>query len=227
MRLLPAALLGALAAASAWAEEQPVVIELFTSQGCTSCPPADAMMAELARMDGVIALSLHVDYWDYIGWPDAFASPEHTARQEAYAHHAGERMVYTPQALVNGEDRVVGSDAMALMERLRAHSDRASPVSLRLTREGGTLVVEATAEGPVPPLTVHLVGFVPERRVDIAGGENAGLSMTYANVVTSWETLGTWTGEAPLRVAAPLAGAGAVLLQEEGPGAIRAAALAP
>lgn len=228
MRVLQAALLGSLAAASpVLAEEQPVVIELFTSQGCTSCPPADAMMAEMAHMDGVIPLSLHVDYWDYIGWPDAFASPGNTQRQEAYAREAGERLVYTPQIVVNGMDRVVGSDAVAVMERLRAHSGAVTPVALRLRREGGTLVIEATADGPVPSLTIHLVGFAPERKVEILGGENAGLSMTYTNVVTSWEVLGTWSGTAPLSIEATLEGSGAVILQEEGPGAVRAAALAP
>ena len=88
---------------------ESVVVELFTSQGCSSCPPADEIFGELAQDDRVIALAYHVDYWDYLGWEDAFASPEHTARQRAYAHAKGERTIYTPQIVVGGVDHAVGS----------------------------------------------------------------------------------------------------------------------
>ncbi len=229
MKFLPAtclalsALLPSLSAAEA---KLPIVVELFTSQGCSSCPPADAMLHDLARMDGVIALSLHVDYWDYIGWPDSFASPDHSARQEAYAREAGERMVYTPQIIVGGQDRVVGGDAIALMERLHAHADATTPVDLSLRRNGDTLLIEAPAQALPHPLEVQVVRYVPEDEVVITGGENAGLTMSYSNIVTSWETVGSWTGAEPLRLDLPLEGTEpvAVLLQEPGPGRIRAAA---
>jgi hypothetical protein len=89
------------------AQDRPVLVELFTSQGCSSCPPADALLHKLARRDDVVALALHVDYWDYIGWKDTFAKAAHSARQRAYAREAGRRMVYTPQMIINGADHVV------------------------------------------------------------------------------------------------------------------------
>jgi hypothetical protein len=207
------------------AEEQPVVVELFTSQGCSSCPPADRMIGDLARMEGVIALSLHVDYWDYIGWPDSFASPTFTARQEGYARAAGEPMVYTPQIVVNGTDRVIGNDAMGVMASLQTHAGSESPVRLDVSREGGTVRIAAQAHGAVPPLAVHLVRYRPRGQVVITAGENAGLTLDYANIVTSWTTLGVWDGRAPLRLTAEAAGAEpvVVLLQEEGHGRILAA----
>lgn len=203
----------------------PIVVELFTSQGCSSCPPADAMLADLARMDGVIALALHVDYWDYIGWPDTFASADHTARQEAYARAAGERMIYTPQIIVNGEDRLVGGDTFAVMASLQAHADATTPIDLRVTRDGDEIRIESD---PVPlkqPLSVELVRYKPEDDVAITDGENAGLDVTYHNIVTSWERLGDWSGDEPLSLTAPAGGPEpvVVLLQEPGPGRIRAA----
>jgi hypothetical protein len=206
-------------------EKLPVVVELFTSQGCSSCPPADAMLADLAGMDGVIALALHVDYWDYIGWPDSFASPVHTARQEAYARAAGERMVYTPQIIMNGQDRIVGGDAMAVLERLHAHADATTPVDLEVWREGDQLRIEAPAMTLAAPLQVQFVRYLPKDDVIITGGENAGLAMSYSNIVSSWETVGSWDGTAPLSLTVEAKGSepAVILLQEPGPGAIRAA----
>ena len=91
------------------AQDQPVVVELFTSQGCSSCPPADALLHELAARDDVVALAMHVDYWDYIGWKDVFGNPAHSARQRAYAKAGNRRMVYTPQMIVNGENRLLAT----------------------------------------------------------------------------------------------------------------------
>ena len=211
------------------AETQPVVVELFTSQGCAACPPADRMLAELAAREDVIALSLHVDYWDYIGWADEFADPAFTVRQKAYAHAAGERMIYTPQVVVNGTAPVVGSRPGEIVRAIGAHAGDDRGVSLRLAREGGRLKVKAWAEEPLDgPLAVHLVRFDPHKRSAIGAGENAGLVMDYANVVTDWRRAGTWDGAAPLELTldTPGDGATAVLLQREGPGAIVAAARA-
>ncbi|HVG48723.1 MAG TPA: DUF1223 domain-containing protein [Rubellimicrobium sp.] len=204
----------------------PIVVELFTSQGCSSCPPADAMLADLAKHEGVIALSLHVDYWDYIGWPDTFASAAHSARQEDYARAAGERMVYTPQIIVNGEDRVVGGDTLAVMEKLQAHAGATTPVDLEVTREGDELRISADPVHLAQPLDVMLVRYVPEDEVVITGGENAGLTMAYHNIVTSWTYLGHWDGVAPLAMTQAIEGTepAVILLQEPGPGPIRAAA---
>ena len=230
MRLLPATCvaLAALSPSPSFAAESalPTVIELYTSQGCSACPPADKMLTDLARMDGVIALSLHVDYWDYIGWPDSFASPAHSARQEAYARAVGERMVYTPQIIMGGEDRIVGSDAIAVMERLHARAAATTPVHLKVTREGDTLLVEAPALPLPQPLEVQVVRYIPSDEVVITGGENAGLTVSYSNIVSSWETVGAWTGAEDLRLRLPLAGSEpvVVILQEPGPGRIRGAA---
>ena len=204
----------------------PIVVELYTSQGCSSCPPADKMLSDLARMDGVIALSLHVDYWDYIGWPDSFASPAYSARQEAYARSVGERMVYTPQIIVGGEDRIVGGDAISVMERLHAHADATTPVELKVARDGDSLLVEAPAVSLPHPLEVQIVRYVPSDEVVITGGENAGLTVSYSNIVSSWETVGAWTGADDLKLHLPLSGSEpvVVILQEPGPGRIRGAA---
>ena len=111
MKILISMVFAAFAAISVPATAQsPVVVELFTSQGCSSCPPADKLMHELAKRDDVIALALHVDYWDYIGWKDVFAQPEFTARQRAYARLGNRKMIYTPQMVINGRDHVVGSN---------------------------------------------------------------------------------------------------------------------
>jgi len=230
MRIFPAIGLSVLAGLtpghSAAESKMPIVVELFTSQGCSSCPPADAMLADLAQHDGVIALSLHVDYWDYIGWPDTFAAAAHSSRQEDYARAAGERMVYTPQIIVNGEDRVVGSDTLAVMEKLQAHAGATTPVDLQVSREGDELQIAADPVQLAQPVDVMLVRYVPEDEVVITGGENAGLTMAYHNIVTSWTRLGAWDGTSPLAMSHAVEGteASVILLQEPGPGPIRAAA---
>jgi hypothetical protein len=108
----------------------PVVVELFTSQGCAACPPADAMMQDLAAREDVIALSLHVDYWNYLGWEDTFSQAVFTDRQYGYGRAAGSTVVYTPQLIVGGQDRVMGARAMELADRIAAHRAAPDPVAL-------------------------------------------------------------------------------------------------
>ena len=110
-------------------DSNPVVIELYTSQGCSSCPPADALLKEYADRDDVITLALHVDYWDYIGWADTLARPEHADRQRGYAAAAHKRTIYTPQMVLNGEDHVVGSHPDELAAGIQRHQARAKQVS--------------------------------------------------------------------------------------------------
>jgi len=217
----------AIGAASA---ESPVVVELFTSQGCSACPPADHILSELARRDDVIALGLHVDYWDYIGWADSFAQPGFTKRQKSYAAAAGERMVYTPQFVVGGGERIVGAKPMEVMQAVMDLSEAPPRIEVELGREAGALLVSARrAIGETAPILVQLVRYRPSSSVVIDSGENAGHQLDYANVVTSWTLLGRWTGAEDLALSAPLDGdlPGAVILQEEGPGAILAAARLP
>ena len=205
-----------------------VVVELYTSQGCSSCPPADAYLTELDAKPGVIALALHVDYWDYIGWVDAFANPKYTTRQKAYAKAGGSNTVYTPQMIVGGIDRVEGTDPAKVEGNIRRQQLAARNVTLTLTRDGGTVVVFATADPPLTaPLLVQLVRYNPKETVKIKYGENAGKVMDYTNIVTSWSRVGEWSGAGDLRLALPIVGDDpvVVILQADGPGRIFAAAV--
>lgn len=194
---------GAMALAGSFASpldaRADVLVELFTSQGCSSCPPADVLLEKLAKKDGVIALSLHVDYWDYLGWKDAFAQPGFTQRQRGYAQAAGSSMIYTPQMVVGGQDHLVGTKAMELSELIMRHAAAPKPVALTAERRGMTIAISATAQTDLPAgLVVYFVQFSPTETVDIKRGENAGRQMTYHNVVTSWGKVADWAGDAPL-----------------------------
>ncbi|REC58845.1 DUF1223 domain-containing protein [Rhodosalinus sediminis] len=223
---LGAALWMALAASVAAAGERGVLVELFTSQGCSACPPADRLLGELAARDDVIALSLHVDYWDYIGWADSFAQPRFTARQKAYARAAHSRSIFTPQIIVDGEDRIMGAKAMTVMDRIRAHAEAPRPVSLSLRREGGRLFVTVSAERPVGPAVIQLVRYRPSATVHITRGENAGRTAEYHNIATTWRALARWDGAAPLRLATEIEGERpvVVIVQSERHGPVLAAA---
>ncbi|CAM8642138.1 COG5429 Uncharacterized secreted protein [Paracoccaceae bacterium] len=203
----------------------PVVVELYTSQGCSSCPPADALLADLADQPGVIPLALHVDYWDYIGWKDEFAHPGFTKRQKAYAKAAGERMVYTPQMIVHGGVRVVGHEPEAVAAAIAAAADRPAPVRLTVWRQGGQIMIEVEADPPLTsPAMVQLVGYRESAKVEIARGENAGLAIEYRNIVTSWDQLGDWSGQEPLSIRAPdIEGRAVVIVQRAGLAEILAA----
>lgn len=209
---------------SAQAQSQPVVIELFTSQGCSSCPPADALMHKLAARSDVIALSMHVDYWDYIGWKDEFASPKNTARQKAYAQAAGRRSIYTPQMIIGGVDSVVGTHPMDVADLIAKHRAQSTDVALKIARAGGKVQISATARR-AGKFEVKLVRYTSARTTAIKRGENAGKTITYVNVVSDFQTIGDWDGRTPLQIATQ-AGPGpvAILVQRKGHGAIEAAA---
>jgi hypothetical protein len=174
------------------------VIELFTSQGCSSCPPADALLAELADRSDVIALSLPVDYWDYLGWKDTLAQPAFTARQRAYASARNDKQVYTPQVIINGAKPIVGSDREKIETLiLKSSSNGALPVPVSVNEAGGTVTV---AVGPSPDGAssgeVWLLPIVKAREVAIGRGENKGRTITYANVVRGFVKIGDWSGAA-------------------------------
>ncbi len=204
------------------------VVELYTSQGCSSCPPADAYLTELATDPGVIALALHIDYWDYIGWTDMFADPKYTLRQKAYARDAGSNTIYTPQMIVGGVERVEGTNPMKVEGNIRRHQMATKIVTLQLTRDGGTIYVTASADPPLTePLNVQLVRYRPKQMVKIEYGENAGMVMEYTNIVTSWSRVGEWSGPQDLQMALPVTGDDpvVVILQADGPGLIYAASV--
>lgn len=198
-RLASASLVaGLLIATCALAYAEPrALLELFTSQGCSSCPAADKLLGELAADPALVALSLPIDYWDYLGWKDTLANPAHSARQRAYAHVRGDRQVYTPQIVVNGSTHVLGSDRAAI-ERVVAQTDRNSaimslPVAMSLGGGDLNIKVSATPNGHVNG-EVWLCPLATAVPVAIGRGENRGRTVTYHNVVRGWVKIGDWTG---------------------------------
>ena len=179
--------------------EPRAVVELFTSQGCSSCPPADALLGKLAHDPNVIALTLAIDYWDYIGWKDTLAIPGHANRQKAYSKMRGDRGVYTPQVIVNGSTQALGSD-QADIERAIGQSHHASatlsvPVSIKVA--DGRLTVDAPAgKGTDEHAEVWLCPVSSAVPVAIGRGENHGRTITYHNAVRRWIRLGEWNGAA-------------------------------
>ncbi|MDO9527223.1 MAG: DUF1223 domain-containing protein [Gemmobacter sp.] len=209
------------------AQGNPVVVELYTSQGCVSCPPADAWLATLADSDTVIALGLHVDYWDYLGWADSFANPAFTARQKRYAKAAGARMIYTPQIIIDGIDRIEGLRPDQISARLKSHAAQTDQVTLTIELKAGVVRILATANPPLAKgAVVQLVRYLPEAMVQIERGENAGRLASHRNIVTAWDRIAEWPGTEALSLDAPAAGDQpvVVIIQEPGPGAILAAA---
>lgn len=178
------------------AAPRPLLVELFTSQGCSSCPPADAALAELAGRPDLLALAWHVDYWDGLGWKDPFSSADATRRQHDYARSRGFE-VYTPQLVIDGQRAVVGSNreatAIALLEARAA----ASSVPARLRREGETLTIELGASSARPARgAIYLLSYEAGATTNIERGENAGRRIRYAHIVRSMRRIGDWTGEA-------------------------------
>jgi hypothetical protein len=207
------------------AQERVVVVELFTSQGCSSCPPADALLGEIASRDDILGLALHVDYWDYIGWRDEFADPANTSRQKAYARFNSKQSVYTPQMVVDGRDFIVGHKPMKLADSIQTH--RTMPVAARIdaTRRGNMLEVSVSNARRTSAMVVTVVTYDALRTVRITRGENAGRTLDYHNVVTSWTPIGDWNGTGTFRKGLRIATDNkiAIIVQEVGPGPIIAA----
>jgi hypothetical protein len=210
--------------------DPPVVVELFTSQGCSSCPPADRVLGDLARRPDVIALSVHVDYWDYIGWKDRFATALTTARQHAYAQALRQRYVYTPEMVFNGAAHDPGTNAGRVEKLVKQAAEKAgarvNPVLGALS--GGRGLIELPKTANAPPSDIWLLGVDPRHVTAVSRGENRGVTLTNVNVVRSLEKVATWTGEATrLTVAAgklPPGAAMVVLVQGVGHGPIMGAA---
>ncbi len=195
---LATALAASVPAAAAKASAKPVVLELFTSQGCSSCPPADALLGRLARQPGVIALAWHVDYWDRLGWRDKFASREATSRQQAYARQLGS-IVFTPALVVNGAKVVVGSDSPAVGSAIEASP--ALPVQVAISRtQDGILLNIGAASGPVRVLRVL---YDPEQATEVGAGENEGARLREYRIVRQAETLAQWDGSARALLSGP------------------------
>jgi len=176
----------------------PTVVELFTSQGCSSCPPSDQQLGELAKRADLLPLSFHVDYWDYIGWKDPFASATNTERQRGYARSLKQRYVYTPEMVVGGLVHDPGYDPAKIGKMLRMAADRAGPrVIPALARAAGNgLAVTIPETRLTVPYDVWLVTFDRQHRTEVGRGENKGATLTNYNVVRTIEKLATWNGEA-------------------------------
>jgi hypothetical protein len=235
---LSLAVVATLLPAAAMAEPR-AVIELFTSQGCSSCPPADKLAGELARDPSFVVLSLAIDYWDYLGWKDTNALPGHGNRQRAYARVRGDREVYTPQVVVNGVAHVIGSDRAAIDAAIAHTRKKAGTMALPVTlavADGQVTVTVPAAKGEHSKGEIWLCPLSADVAVAIGRGENSGHTVTYHNVVRRWVKLGDWTGSARTVTVAlrEVAGEGidslAVVLQagsKESPGPMLGAAVTP
>jgi hypothetical protein len=200
----------AVAATPAGADPRPVVVELFTSQGCSSCPPADALLGELARRTDVLPLGFHISYWDSLGWKDPLSRPSSTERQKAYARRFTDGRVYTPQIVVDGANEMVGSDREAVLDALRgARPATIAPVSFADDRRSVAI------GGGIGTGEIVLVRFVQRRTTHVGAGENSGRAADDFNGVQTLTSLGAWDGSAlSFPIEPPAAGEGlAVLVQ--------------
>lgn len=216
--------------AAAQAAPSRVLVELFTSQGCSNCPPADEFAGELAKDPRLLVLSFNVDYWDYLGWRDTLARPEFSQRQYDYARARGDGKVYTPQMVVNGAGHAAGGDRNAVLDLIsRAQT---LPARLALTVEATEIRVEVAAFPSAVKATLWLMAVRKEARQDITRGENAGKTVIYHNAVVGMVPAAMWKGEALkaswLRSAVMPAGAQfcAAVLQTEKTGPVLGLALA-
>lgn len=229
------AMLAALfAAVPAGAEEvrAKAVVELFTSQGCSSCPPADELLTELAQRGDIVALGYHVDYWDYIGWADTFGAEDNSNRQRAYASRWGSSRIYTPQIVVNGEKGVVGSKRHDVTQAL-AEAGLTLPVALAV--EDGMLSINIEGQAGLDEAMVWLVTYLDAAEIAIERGENEGKSILYSHVVTGRQALGVWEPGAGAQIRMPITevladhsdGVAVIVQQEQNglPGAILGAAI--
>jgi hypothetical protein len=197
-----------LAGAGASSDKPPAVVELFTSQGCSSCPPADKLLGELVEKPGIVALSYSVDYWDYLGWRDTLGSPANSERQRSYARARGDGRVYTPQVVVDGLTHVNGANEAAIEMAMRNSAKRLQDVKVAVSMraDGDTLIVDvgAAPEGSDRRAgTVWLAVAKEVETVEIKRGENRGRELSYHHPVRELSPIGMWHGE-PITLRLPL-----------------------
>ncbi|MBR0716977.1 thioredoxin family protein [Bradyrhizobium liaoningense] len=180
--------------------EPRAVVELFTSQGCSSCPPADKIIGELANDPSIIALSMPIDYWDYLGWKDTLADSRFSARQRAYSRMRGDREVYTPQVVVNGSAHVIGSDRAGIESAIGKTVKSESVMSVPVTMSVAGRQLNVSVAAGKPPAGSHgevwICSITKAVPISIARGENRGQQITYHNVVRNLLKVGDWTGSA-------------------------------
>jgi hypothetical protein len=169
----------------------PVVVELYTSQGCSSCPPADALLGELSQMPNVLALAFHVDYWDSIGWRDHFALPTAVRRQQQYVETLGLSSAFTPQVVVDGRSSFVGSDKRRILAAI-AEPLNTIPISVEVAR--GVLTVSVPERQNRERYDVNLIAYLPQADTNVERGENSGRTLREFNIVRQFRSLGVWNG---------------------------------
>lgn len=226
-RLFPGLIAGVLFASAlsgpALAQSVPqgpkAVVELFTSQGCASCPPADALLTSLAERGDVVALAYHVDYWDYIGWADTFGDKDFSDRQRAYAKSWGSSRIFTPQMVINGEEGVVGSRREAVQD---AVASAQLPLTVKLSADDTMLKLVVPADSTLENASIWVVRYLDRADVLIEKGENAGKTMVYTQVVVGRQLVGAWEAATGAVVKLPLDqfgpqdnGGVAILVQQE------------
>ncbi len=169
----------------------PAVVELYTSQGCSSCPPADALLGELSQMPNVVALAFHVDYWDSIGWRDHFALPNAVERQHRYVETLGLSSAFTPQVVVDGRSSFVGSDKRRILAAI-AEPIITIPISVEVTR--GEITVTVPERQDRERYDVNLIAYLPQAATNVGRGENSGRTLKEFNIVRQFRSLGVWNG---------------------------------
>jgi hypothetical protein len=207
---------------------RPVVVELFTSQGCSSCPPADALLGELARQPNVIALGFHVDYWDSIGWRDRYSIPLATQRQRHYVDELRLSSAFTPQVVINGRRSFVGSDRQRIVAAIAEAPDG---VPIEAVVAHGELVISLPDNGDHRNDDVNLVAYLAQATTQVGSGENSGRTLTEFNIVRQFLRVGVWNGKistfrVPLNSFPSDANRVAVLVQQGNQGSIAAAVTA-
>ena len=208
------------------AQKNPVVVELYTSQGCSSCPPADAFLGELSKRGDVIPLAFHVTYWDRLGWKDTFGTKAGTDRQYGYSRQFGNRSVWTPQFVVQGSDYSRNSFRDMVGEYIVKHASRKAAAKFSAASDGDVLkVAVAPVDRRAPRMTITVVHVSPLEKVSVKRGENAGRTLKYHHVVQSFYDAADWNGRGEEVFSIKLKGKKpfAVILQERGLGPIHAA----
>ncbi len=221
------AALAMLVSAESVRADGPVLVELFTSQGCNSCPPADAYLGDLAKRKDVVALAFHVDYWDQLGWKDPFADAAWTRRQRQYSRALRTTQIYTPQMVIDGGVHAIGSDRASVERLIGDAAKRQRPaVALKRAPDGLDLRIDGQGEGEI-----WVVGYDPRHETKVPRGENAGKTLAEFNVVRGIRQVDAWKGGALSRMLAaaelPPGAAHAVLIQEAGLGRVLAVATPP
>lgn len=225
MKILCAVMAGFALCTSGAASARPVVVELFTSQACSSCPPADALLRQLKANDPkILPLSFHVTYWNKTGWTDPYSFADATARQVWYVGLAGGETVYTPEAVIDGKAQLIGSDRVDILAAIARAKRLADAGSVRVTIARGKTVTVMVGAGTTAAGHVLLLGFDDMHSTRIGGGENGGAVLTEVNVVRSMTVLGPWNGAAQSYMVPPPAGAHFAVLVQRDDGSIEGAA---